>query len=106
MPSHEEHIRGTLGESGEPLFVSDITERLNAELVSGPAFDTTEVVKHLQSSYDHVIQLGDERWTLKRLVRTQAAGRRGKRKRKVGSKAREPVTVAEAADRQFSEAGF
>ena len=69
MPSHEEHIRRILGESGEPLFVSDITERLNAELVSGPAFDTTEVVKHLQSSYDHVIQLGDGRWTLKRLVR-------------------------------------
>jgi hypothetical protein len=59
MPAHEELILRILGESGEPLFLSDITERLNAELVSGPAFDTTEVVKHLQSLYDHVIQLGD-----------------------------------------------
>jgi hypothetical protein len=59
MPAHEELILRILGESGEPLFLSDITERLNAELVSGPAFDTTEVVKHLQPLYDHVIQLGD-----------------------------------------------
>ncbi len=68
MPSHEEHILRVLGESGEPLFLSEITQRLNAELVSGPAFDTTEVLKHLQSLYDHVVQVRDGRWTLKRLT--------------------------------------
>jgi hypothetical protein len=66
MPAHEELILRILGESGEPLFLSDITERLNAELVSGPDFDTTEVATHLQSLSVHVIQLGDGRWGLKR----------------------------------------
>jgi hypothetical protein len=68
MPTPEEQILRILSESGEPLFLSDIAERLNAELSSGPAFDTSEVVKHLQSLYDYVTQLGDGRWTLKRLM--------------------------------------
>lgn len=68
MPTHKEHISRILGEATEPLFASEITERLNAELASGPAFDTSEVVKHLQALYDHVTQLRDGRLMLTRLM--------------------------------------
>jgi 2-hydroxy-3-keto-5-methylthiopentenyl-1-phosphate phosphatase len=51
---------------GEGLFPSEITECLNAELSSGPAFDKSEVIKDLQALYEQVVQLGDGRWTLKR----------------------------------------
>ncbi len=48
MPTHEEHILRVLGESGEPLFLSEITERLNRELGDGAAHRTTEVVMGLK----------------------------------------------------------
>jgi hypothetical protein len=35
MPSHEEHILRILGEATDPLFPSEIAERLNREL--GPS---------------------------------------------------------------------
>ena len=66
MPTHEEHILRVLGESGEPLFLSEITERLNRELGDGAAHRTTEVVMGLKRLSEHVAQLQDGRWALKR----------------------------------------
>jgi hypothetical protein len=49
MPTHQDQILRILSESGDPLFLPEITERLNAELVSGPAFDASDVFNYLQS---------------------------------------------------------
>jgi hypothetical protein len=65
VPTHQDQILRILSESGDPLFLSEITERLNVELVSGPAVDTAEVFNHLQSLYEQVTRLRDGRWMLK-----------------------------------------
>jgi len=66
MPTHEEHILRILGETQEPLYASEIAERLNREVGPRGAYTATEVVKSLQALGDRVAQLPDGGWTLKR----------------------------------------
>ena len=62
----ETYILRVLGESPDPLFPSEITERLNSELGSGATYTMTEVVMLLKTLDREVEQLPDGRWTLKR----------------------------------------
>jgi hypothetical protein len=48
MPTHEEHVLRILGEATEPLFTSEIAERLNLQLRPAVAYTTKEVVRILQ----------------------------------------------------------
>jgi hypothetical protein len=66
MPTHEEHILRILGEVTEPLFPSEIAERLNHELGPGAAYTPTEIVTRLQALEKELAQQSDGRWTLKR----------------------------------------
>lgn len=68
LTADHEHILRVLGEATQPLFVSEITDCLNRELSSGPAFDNSEILRTLQPLYEQVALLGDGRWTLKRRV--------------------------------------
>ena len=45
----ERNILRILGEATEPLFASEITERLNEELTAGAAYTVPEVVGRLKS---------------------------------------------------------
>ena len=65
-PNHDEHILRILGEAPEPLFPSEITDALNRELGTGPAYTTTDIVMHLKRFGDKVAQLPDGRWILKK----------------------------------------
>ena len=67
MSTHEEHILRILGEATEPLFPSEITDRLNRELGAGSPPTMTEIVKRLQV-LEEATQVPDGRWTLKRLI--------------------------------------
>jgi len=62
----ERNILRILREAGDPMFPSEITERLNDELGSGVAYTMTEVVMRLKSLEQQVVQLADGRWALKR----------------------------------------
>jgi hypothetical protein len=55
MPTHEEHILLILGEATEPLFLSEITERLNQELRPGAAYTPTEIATRLQALEKEVV---------------------------------------------------
>ena len=66
MPTNEQHILLILGEAAEPLFASEITERLNNELDSGAASTVPDVIGRLKILSGQVAQLPDGRWTLKR----------------------------------------
>jgi hypothetical protein len=68
MTPEQQHIVRIFGEATEPLFLSDITGSLNTQLSSGGYFNTSEVIKNLESLYEQVTQLRDGRWTLKRRV--------------------------------------
>ncbi len=68
-PTPEERIQRILGEAIEPLFPSEITERLNHELGPGSAYSRSEVMTCLQGLAKEVTQLIDGRWMLKRLDR-------------------------------------
>ncbi len=68
MPTYEQHILLILGEATEPLFTSEIAERLNRELGNRAAYTTTEVVMGLKRLSEQVAQLPDGRWMLKRLM--------------------------------------
>ena len=68
MPTHEEHILRILGEAKEPLFASEIAERLNSELRPDCACSRMEVAKRLKSMSEQVAQLPDGGWMLKRLM--------------------------------------
>jgi hypothetical protein len=68
MPTHEEHILRILGEATEPLFLSEITDRLNDELRPGAAYTATEIVTRLKALEKEVAQQSDGRWMLKRLM--------------------------------------
>lgn len=68
MPTHEQHILRILGEAREPLFASEITERLNNEPQAGAAYTVPEVIGRLQTLHEQVAQLPDGRWMLKRLM--------------------------------------
>jgi repressor of nif and glnA expression len=67
LPDEQQIVR-ILAESGEPMYPSQIAESLNTELVSGTDYEAGEVIKHLQSLGEHVIQVSDGRWTLRRLL--------------------------------------
>jgi hypothetical protein len=69
MPSHEEHILRILGEATEPLFPSEIAERLNRELVPAGAYTSLEIAARLKHMSDQAAQVPDGRWMLKRLLR-------------------------------------
>ncbi len=68
MPSHEEHILRILGEAADPLFPSEIAERLNRELGPSGAYTSLEIVARLKHLSDQVAQTPDGRWMLKRLM--------------------------------------
>ena len=61
----ERYILRILGEATDPLFPSEITERLNYELTSGATYAVDEVAMRLKSLAPRVEQLRDGRWTLK-----------------------------------------
>jgi len=65
MPTHEEHILRILGEAQEPLYPSEIAERLNRELGPVGAFTAVEIVNRLQALGNQVSQVGEGGWTLK-----------------------------------------
>ena len=60
----EEHILRVLREAQEPLYASEVTERLNAEACR-TVFFAPEVARKLTEMSD-VAQRLDGRWTLKR----------------------------------------
>jgi hypothetical protein len=66
MSTHEEHMLRILGEALEPLFASEITERLNRELGQGSVYTVDEVATRLQRLEQKVDMLQDGRWILKR----------------------------------------
>ena len=69
MPIHEEDVSRILSEATEPLFASEIAERLNLQLRPAVAYTTIEVGRVLQGLYEQVGLLADGRWMLKRLTR-------------------------------------
>ena len=64
MPSVENDIRRILRQAGEPLWASDITERLNAEIGAG-AYTVDEIATRLVKMGD-VFTTPDGRWELER----------------------------------------
>ena len=61
----ERSILRILGEATDPLFPSEITDRLNYELTLGATYTVDEVVMRLKSLEPRLEQLRDGRWTLK-----------------------------------------
>lgn len=68
MPTHEEQILSILSEAAEPLFASEIAERLNLQLRPAVAYTTIEVGRALQGLHELAVLLADGRWMLKRLL--------------------------------------
>lgn len=66
IPADERYILRILGEAADPLFPSEITERLNQELGVGERYTMTEVAMRLKTLTGKIEQLPDGRWTLKR----------------------------------------
>src|SRR5215469_11680504 len=62
IPPDEHFILRLLAEASEPLFPSDITERLNYELGSGATYTVDEVAMRLKVLDQRVKQLADGRW--------------------------------------------
>ena len=60
----EQFILRILGEATEPLFPSEIAERLNLELGGGDSYTMTEIVIRMKA-LPHIEQTPDGRWTLK-----------------------------------------
>jgi hypothetical protein len=56
LPDEQQIVR-ILAESGEPMYPSQIAESSNTELASGTDYKAGEVIKHLQSLGEHVIQV-------------------------------------------------
>lgn len=61
----ETYILRILAEAESPLFPSQVTERVNYELMSGDPFTMTEVALRLMAMDDAVNQLSDGTWILK-----------------------------------------
>ena len=61
----EKYILQILREAIEPLFPSEITERLNSELGAGEGYTMTEVAMLLSTLDREVEQIPDGRWKLK-----------------------------------------
>ncbi len=68
MFSDEEQLLRILGEATEPIFASEITDRLNRELGTRTPYTITEVVMFLKRLTGQVEQIKDGRWTLKRRI--------------------------------------
>ena len=68
MSSHEEYILRILSEATDPLFPSEITERLNREISHGSAYTAMAIAARLQGLDRQLAQLPDGRWTLKQRV--------------------------------------
>jgi hypothetical protein len=62
----EQYILRILSDAKDPLFPSEITERVNYELMSGTPYSMTEVAIRLMNMESEVDQLPDGRWALKR----------------------------------------
>jgi hypothetical protein len=69
MSIREVAILRILSETTEPLFPSEVAERLNLGLRPLAAYTSIEVVKVLQGLHEQAVQLADGRWMLKRLLR-------------------------------------
>jgi hypothetical protein len=69
MPIHEEAVLRILSEATEPLFASEIAERLNLQLRPAVAYTTIEVGRVLRALHEQAVLLADGRWMLKRLLR-------------------------------------
>jgi hypothetical protein len=61
----EGYILRILSEARDPLFPSEVTERVNYELTCGAPYTMTEVAMRLMTMNRAVNQLPDGRWTLK-----------------------------------------
>jgi hypothetical protein len=61
----ESYILRILAEARSPLFPSQVTERMNYELMSGAPFTMTEVAIRLMTMNQAVEQLSDGSWTPK-----------------------------------------
>ena len=68
MSTLDEHILRILAEDTEGLFSSELTERLNKEMRPDRTYTTAQVAQHLKVMSDHVVQLLDGRWMLKRFM--------------------------------------
>ena len=55
MPSHEHHILRILGEATEPLFPSEIAERLNRELGAADVYTSLEIAARLKHMCDQAV---------------------------------------------------
>ena len=66
MSTYEEHILRVLGEALEPLYASEIADRLNEEVGPSAAYTAVEIVRRLQNLSAQVLQLPEGGWTLKR----------------------------------------
>jgi hypothetical protein len=62
----EHYILRILSDAKDPLFPSEITARVNYELMSGTPYSMTEVAIRLMNMDSEVDQLPDGRWALKR----------------------------------------
>lgn len=63
----ESYILRILSEARSPLFPSQVTERVNYELMSGDPYTMTEVAMRLMTMDNAVDQLSDGSWTVKAL---------------------------------------
>ena len=61
----ERYILRILGEANDPLFPSEITDRLNLELRAGERYTMTDVAMRLKTLDRKVEQLPDGRWTMR-----------------------------------------
>lgn len=61
----ESYILRILSEARSPLFPSQVTERVNYELMSGDPYTMTEVALRLMTMNDAVDQLSDGSWAIK-----------------------------------------
>jgi hypothetical protein len=66
MFNDEEQLLRILGEATEPLFPSEITDRLNRGLGARTPYTMMEVVMFLKRLSEHVEQTSDGRWMLRR----------------------------------------
>jgi hypothetical protein len=64
MPIHGQAVLRILSEATEPLFASEIAERLNLQLRPTVAYTTVEVGTVLQGLREEAVQLADGRWML------------------------------------------
>ena len=65
MPTHEERILRILSEAQEPLYASEIADRMNKDVGPKAAYTAIEVVNRLQNLGEQVVQLPEGGWTLR-----------------------------------------